>query len=112
MRNAYQWRVLRYRHVLIGKKRGNYNLPKDSPLQIQLDLGQWLLINSMEENHANENILEFKAPKTVTEETVAALREWDSFAGADANYFAEQVQMRMDKRNLIDFIFCHIYRRR
>lgn len=88
---------------LIGKKRGNYNLPKDSPLQIQLDLGQWLLINSMEENHANENILEFKAPKTVTEETVAALREWDSFAGADANYFAGQVQMRMDKRNLIDF---------
>ncbi|HFE3469334.1 TPA: CotH kinase family protein, partial [Klebsiella pneumoniae] len=57
---------------LIGKKRDNYNLKKDSPLQIQLDISQWISLNAMSANYENASLLEFKAPKTVTAETVAA----------------------------------------
>ncbi|WP_130940481.1 CotH kinase family protein [Klebsiella pneumoniae] len=88
---------------LIGKKRDNYNLKKDSPLQIQLDISQWILLNSMSTNYQDANLLEFKAPKTVTAETVAALSSWDAFAGAGITDFAAQVDKKLDKQNLIDF---------
>ncbi|EPL0924260.1 CotH kinase family protein [Klebsiella variicola] len=88
---------------LIGKKRDNYNLKKDSPLQIQLDISQWILLNSMSTNYKNANLLEFKAPKTVTDETVAALSSWDAFAGAGITDFAAQADEKLDKQNLIDF---------
>lgn len=88
---------------LIGKKRDNYNLKKDSPLQIQLDISQWILLNSMSTNYQDANLLEFKAPKTVTAETVAALSSWDAFAGAGITDFATQVDKKLDKQNLIDF---------
>lgn len=88
---------------LIGKKRGNYNLPKDSPLQIQLDIGQWIHLDEMEANKDNLNNLEFKAPKTVTDDTVAALQRWDAFVRLDAAGFAEEVGQKLDKNNIIDF---------
>ena len=88
---------------LIGKKRDNYNLKKDSPLQIQLDISQWISLNAMSANYENASLLEFKAPKTVTAETVAALSSWDAFAGADITNFASQADEKLDKQNLIDF---------
>ena len=88
---------------LIGKKRDNYNLKKDSPLQIQLDISQWIHLDEMEANKDNPNNLEFKAPKTVTNDTVAALQRWDSFARLDAAGFAEAVGQKLDKNNVIDF---------
>ena len=42
-------------------------------------------------NYENASLLEFKAPKTVTAETVAALSSWDAFVGADITNFASQL---------------------
>lgn len=86
--------------LMIGKKRSNYNLPKNNPLKIQVDFGEWFDITTF----ADTASYEFKAPKTPTAETQGAIDNWVAFCALTGDDFNNAISEKLDKTNVIDFI--------
>lgn len=87
--------------IAVGKKRKNYNLAKNNPTQIQVDIGNWFDISKFSDNYTTN--AELKAPSKPTDATVSALAGWDSFASMSPMDFASNIGTYTDKNNLIDF---------
>ncbi|MCW9168318.1 hypothetical protein, partial [Klebsiella pneumoniae] len=47
--------------------------------------------------------IEIKTPKTVSEETLGYLQDWDAFANLAQADFTEQAPAHLDTRNIVDF---------
>ncbi|MEH9308034.1 CotH kinase family protein, partial [Klebsiella pneumoniae] len=88
--------------LAIGKKRENYNIPKNKAEQIMIVMGGWKYITNMY-NNAHEAGIEIKAPKTVSEETLGYLQTWDTFANLAQADFTQQAPEHLDTRNVVDF---------
>ncbi|HGN8976408.1 TPA: CotH kinase family protein [Klebsiella pneumoniae] len=91
--------------LTIGKKKENYNIPKNNPAQIMIVMGGWKPITSMYDNaHVTDSdTIEIKAPKTVSEETLGYLQTWDTFANLAQADFTQQAPEHLDTRNVVDF---------
>ncbi|MEA4777777.1 CotH kinase family protein [Klebsiella pneumoniae] len=89
--------------IMTGKKRANYNLAKNAPLQIQLDIGGWLTFGDFSSHIADTNFVEFKAPKSPTSATYAAIDAWDAFCNLEQADFITALPLHLDKVNIIDY---------
>lgn len=89
--------------LMTGKKRSNYNLAKNKPLEIQLDIGGWLTFGAFSEHITDVNYVEFKAPKSPTSATYSAITDWDTFCNLPQADFISQLGTRLDKTNIIDY---------
>ncbi|ELH1434885.1 CotH kinase family protein, partial [Raoultella ornithinolytica] len=89
--------------LMTGKKRSNYNLAKNKPLEIQLDIGGWLTFGAFSEHITDVNYVEFKAPKSPTSATYSAITDWDTFCNLQQADFTSQLGTRLDKTNIIDY---------
>ncbi|EPJ1665049.1 CotH kinase family protein [Klebsiella pneumoniae] len=91
--------------LAIGKKRENYNIPKNKAEQIMIVMGGWKPITSMYDNAhvTGSDTIEIKAPKTVSEETLGYLQTWDAFANLAQADFTQQAPEHLDTRNVVDF---------
>ncbi|HIE9799423.1 TPA: CotH kinase family protein, partial [Klebsiella pneumoniae] len=88
--------------LAIGKKKENYNIPKNEAEKIMIVMGGWKSITTMY-NNAQEEGIEIKAPKTVSEETLGYLQTWDTFANLAQADFTQQAPEHLDTRNVVDF---------
>lgn len=89
----------------VGKKKENYNIPKNNPTQIHISMDAntaWVDITKIS-TPAMQAQYSFKAPKTQTEATQAALAAWDIFASSGQADFTANINTKMDKNNAIDF---------
>ncbi len=89
----------------VGKKKENYNIPKNNPTQIHISMDAntaWVDITKIS-TPAMQAQYSFKAPKTQTEATQAALAAWDVFASSGQADFTANINTKMDKNNAIDF---------
>ncbi|MFL9618201.1 CotH kinase family protein [Klebsiella pneumoniae] len=89
--------------IMTGKKRSNYNLAKNKPLEIQLDIGGWLTFGAFSEHITDMNYVEFKAPKSPTSATYSAITDWDTFCNLPQADFISQLGTRLDKTNIVDY---------
>ncbi len=88
---------------MTGKKRSNYNLAKNKPLQIQLDIGGWLTLGDFSSHITDVNYVEFKAPKSPTSATYDAIAAWDAFCNLGQADFTAALPTHLDKVNIIDY---------
>lgn len=83
----------------IGKKRANYNIPKNSPKMIQaepdgqnIDITDW-----------TNAAIEIKAPSKPNTDTAAAFLAWDTFAQSAQADFTANIATYTNKQNIIDY---------
>lgn len=83
----------------IGKKRANYNIPKNSPKMIQaepdgqnIDITDW-----------TNAAIEIKAPSKPNTDTAAAFLAWDTFAQSSQADFTANIATYTNKQNIIDY---------
>ncbi|HBU2106930.1 TPA: hypothetical protein MCT11_004924, partial [Klebsiella pneumoniae] len=88
---------------MTGKKRSNYNLAKNKPLQIQLDIGGWLTFGDFSSHITDVNYVEFKAPKSPTSATYDAIAALDAFCNLGQADFTAALPTHLDKVNIIDY---------
>ncbi|HBY2493167.1 CotH kinase family protein [Klebsiella pneumoniae] len=91
--------------LAVGKKKENYNVPKNDPLKIHISMDAptaWVDIKKLSTD-AMKAQYSFKAPKTQTADTQAALEAWDAFASSEQADFTANINTKMDKNNAIDF---------
>lgn len=83
----------------IGKKRANYNIPKNSPLMIQMEPdGQNIDITDW-----TNAAYEMKAPSKPNSDTAAAMLAWDTFAQSAQADFTANIATYTNKQNIIDY---------
>lgn len=85
-----------------AKKRGNYNISKNKPLEILIDFGGITAINVMD-----PNIIEIKAPSNPTTATLDAIQRWRDFANTSAANIKANYAAYLDKQNFIDY-YCFV----
>ena len=91
--------------LAVGKKKENYNIPKNDPLKIHISMDAntaWVDIKKLSTD-AMKAQYSFKAPKTQTAATQAALEVWDAFASSGQADFTANITTKLDKNNAIDF---------
>ncbi|WP_446915827.1 CotH kinase family protein [Klebsiella pneumoniae] len=91
--------------LAVGKKKENYNIPKNDPLKIHISMDAntaWVDIKKLSTD-AMKAQYSFKAPKTQTAATQAALEAWDAFASSGQADFTANITTKLDKNNAIDF---------
>lgn len=88
--------------LAVGKKKENYNIPKNNPLKIQISMDDWVDIKKLSTDAVKAQY-SFKAPKTQTTATQAALEAWDAFASSGQADFTANINTKLDKNNAIDF---------
>lgn len=86
-----------------AKKYKNYNLPKNSPLMIQLDQGDWTPMNGWAAAIAAGGI-EYGAPSKPNATTTAAVTTWDAFATDVIANVLTDVSTKLDQQNITDFL--------
>jgi len=86
-----------------AKKYKNYNLPKNSPLMIQLDQGDWTPMNGWAAAIAAGGI-EYGAPSKPNATTTAAVTTWDAFATDVIANVLTDVGTKLDQQNITDFL--------
>ena len=86
-----------------AKKYKNYNLPKNSPLMIQLDHGDWTPMNGWAAAIAAGGI-EYGAPSKPNAATTAAVTTWDAFATDVIANVLTDVNTKLDQQNITDFL--------
>ena len=86
-----------------AKKYKNYNLPKNSPLMIQLDQGGWTPMNGWAAAIAAGGI-EYGAPSKPNATTTAAVTAWDAFATDVIANVLTDVNKKLDQQNITDFL--------
>ncbi|MBO3672786.1 CotH kinase family protein [Acinetobacter soli] len=83
----------------IGKKRANYNIPKNSPKMIQVEPdGQNIDITDW-----TNAAIEIKAPSKPNADTAAAFLAWDTFAQSAQADFTANIATYTNKQNIIDY---------
>lgn len=83
----------------IGKKRANYNIPKNSPKMIQMEPdGQNIDITDW-----TNAAYEMKAPSKPNSDTAAAMLAWDTFAQSAQADFTANIATYTNKQNIIDY---------
>lgn len=87
-------------NMAVGKKRENYNIPKNSPLKIQIGVGVNGQVNMQTLPAAD---IEIRAPKSPTDATLAAIDRWRTFAQLPQDQFNAAIGNVMDKVNIIDY---------
>ncbi|HDO7151616.1 CotH kinase family protein [Klebsiella pneumoniae] len=92
--------------LMSGKKKESYNIPKNGPTQVLLDNGNWHNLTKLYANAIEAQNAEIKAPKKVTDDTIAILKSWDDFCVEfmAGNVSEGEFYARMDKANIIDFV--------
>ncbi|WP_439022996.1 CotH kinase family protein (plasmid) [Klebsiella pneumoniae] len=88
--------------LAVGKKKENYNIPKNDPLKIHISMDDWVDIKKLSTDAVKAQY-SFKAPKTQTTATQAALEAWDAFASSGQADFTANINTKLDKNNAIDF---------
>lgn len=86
-----------------AKKYKNYNLPKNSPLMIQLDHGDWTPMNGWADAIA-AGAIEYGAPSKPNATTTAAVTAWDAFATDVIANVLTNVDTKLDQQNVTDFL--------
>ncbi|TPS28951.1 CotH kinase family protein [Acinetobacter baumannii] len=95
-------------HFGSGKKRQNYNLEKDNPVQIQIDTAGWVNYADLP-TYLENNTGDLKAPKTFTSETKAAIQNFATAATSDLDTLRSLIDVNFDKINLIDYILFSMF---
>ena len=92
--------------LMSGKQKESYNIPKNGPTQVLLDNGNWYELTKLYANAIEAQNAEIKAPKKVTDGTIAILKSWDDFCVVfmAGNVSEGEFYSRMDKANIIDFV--------
>ena len=92
--------------LMSGKQKESYNIPKNGPTQVLLDNGNWHNLTKLYANAIEAQNAEIKAPKKVTDGTIAILKSWDDFCVEfmAGNVSEGEFYTRMDKANIIDFV--------
>lgn len=95
----------------IGKKRGNYNIAKNNPKEIYLELNHWAPIEDLDLELIGWNgslATEVKSPSKMTPETEKYLQDWRDFASLPNNEFKLQFTEHLDAVNTADFyLLCY-----
>lgn len=84
--------------LMTGKKRPNYNIAKNKPLEIWMGFDNWTPITNIDLNNVS-----LKAPSAPTEETYAAIDAFGAFARSPLAEFSAAAETRLDKNNAMDF---------
>lgn len=90
----------------IGKKRGNYNIAKNNPKEIYLELNHWAPIEDLDLELIGWNgslATEVKSPSSMTPETEQYLQNWRDFASLPNDEFKLQFNDHLDVINTVDF---------
>ncbi|RSO57524.1 hypothetical protein EA756_08500 [Acinetobacter lactucae] len=95
-------------HFGSGKKRQNYNLEKDNPVQIQIDTAGWVNYEDLP-TYLEANTGDLKAPKTFTSETKAAIQNFATAATSDLDTLRSLIDVNFNKINLIDYILFSMF---
>lgn len=91
----------------IGKKRQNYNLPKNKPEKIFLEINHWTEVSVLDTVNVGWNgseIVEIKTPSTVTTATQQFIQGLRDFAALPQAEFTTNLAEKLDKNNIIDFM--------
>ena len=86
--------------LMIGKKRENYNIPKNSPKKILIGLGG---IAGFRTDTLPDGTYELRAPSSVTAVTTACLNAWRTFAQSTQTSFTANKAMYFHTANIVDF---------
>jgi hypothetical protein len=86
--------------LMIGKKRENYNIPKNSPKKILIGLGG---IAGFRADTLLDGTYELRAPSSVTAVTTACLNAWRTFAQSTQMSFTANKAMYFHTANIVDF---------
>ena len=91
----------------IGKKRQNYNLPKNKPEKIFLGINHWTPITELDTENQGWNgseIVEIKTPSSPTIVTMQYIQDLRDFAALPQAEFTAKIGEKLDKNNIIDYI--------
>lgn len=91
----------------IGKKRQNYNLPKNKPEKIFLEINHWTPITVLDTENTGWNgseIVEIKTPSSPTTVTMQYIQDLRDFAALPQTEFTAKIGEKLDKNNIIDYI--------
>ena len=91
----------------IGKKRQNYNLPKNKPEKIFLEINHWTPITVLDTENTGWNgseIVEIKTPSSPTTVTMQYIQDLRDFAALPQAEFTAKIGEKLDKNNIIDYI--------
>lgn len=91
---------------LIGKKRDNYNISSNKPLEILIDPQNIVDYSTMP---IGAETFEIKSPKTPTAATLAAIQAWRDFAQSAQADFTANANTYLDKTNIVDFFVFSAY---
>lgn len=86
--------------LMIGKKRENYNIPKNSPKKILIGLDN---IAGFRTDTLPDGTYELRAPSSVTAVTTACLNAWRTFAQSTQTSFTANKAMYFHTANIVDF---------
>ncbi len=86
----------------IGKKRANYNIPKNVPNKIHLEMSNWSDIRLLQTT--DPTLVEVKAPSAISEETSNYFEDWREFCAMSQQDFAANFDKFLNRQNVIDFI--------
>ncbi|PPB87740.1 CotH kinase family protein [Acinetobacter soli] len=86
--------------LMIGKKRENYNIPKNSPKKILIGLDN---IAGFRTDTLPDGTYELRAPSTVTAATTACLNAWRTFAQSTQTSFTANKTTYFHTANIVDF---------
>ena len=93
--------------INIGKKRGNYRIPKNVETKILMEMGHWCSMRSLDfvgTGWNGEPIVEVKAPSKVTATTKALFTEWGVWTNMPFAEFKTKMDTYINRRNLVDFM--------
>ena len=93
--------------INIGKKRQNYNISKDKPKELLVEMGHWCDMSHLDFETLGWNgspLVELKAPKTRTAETTQVITAWQAWTRLPQAEFNAQANTYIDKTNMVDFL--------
>ncbi|MCH4247584.1 MAG: CotH kinase family protein [Acinetobacter populi] len=86
--------------LMIGKKRENYNIPKNSPKKILIGLDN---LTGFRTDTLADGTYELRAPSKVTTETTSCLNTWRAFAQSAQASFTASKNTYLHTANIVDF---------
>lgn len=86
--------------LMIGKKRGNYNISKNVANEIYLEL---VSADITTLDVSNDKAVEVKAPSSITDEFNGYIQGWRDFANLPQAQFTASLPVKMDVVNVIDY---------
>lgn len=91
--------------LMLGKKRGNYNIAKNDPTNILFGLDDATVFENLSPTLAS---IDLKAPSKITNEVTASFTNFTTFVKMEQEAFTAALPTYLDTTNIVDFyLFIH-----